>query len=317
MVMAISSSGPELREQLAGWTAQGLIDAEQAARIAAAPVPGPAPRRLPLVVEALGYLGAVLGVIAALVAARELLPTVTVGVQLAFAGAAAVVLLLVGIMLPTRGQPALGRLRSVLWLTSAVALAAAAALLTGPHFGDMGPVARPLVTEAVVTAYAVVLWWRSRATLQHLAAFAGTAALATTALAQTGDLYDNWRVGTALWVLSLLWGITVHRGYLVPRTAGYVAAGIGLLVGAQLTILVQPGTEVLAIATVAGLLAAGVALRRVLLLGLGAVGAVVMFPQAAHRYLPGGLGAAAAVLAAGVVILGIALWLARTRTKPS
>jgi hypothetical protein len=293
MVMVVSSSEPELREH------------------------GPAPRRLPLVVEALGYLGAVLAVIAGLIAALQLWPTITVGAQLAFAAAAAAALLLVGIMLPTRSQPAMGRLRSVLWLTSAAALAAAGALLTGPHFGNMGPAARPLVTEAAVTAYAVILWWRSRATLQHLAAFAGTAALAATALAQTGPVYDNWRVGAGLWVLALLWGITVHRGYLVPRTAGYAVAGVGLLVGTQLTILELSGAQPLAIVTVAGLLAAGVALRRVLLLGLGALGAVVMFPQVASQYLPGGAGGAAAVMAAGVVILGVALWLARTRTKPS
>jgi hypothetical protein len=276
----------------------------------------PGPQRLPLVVEALGYLGAVLAVMAGLIAARQLLPTITVGGQLAFAGAAAVVLLLAGLMLPITSQPALARLRSVLWLTSALSLAAAGALLTGPHFGNMGPAARPLVTEAVVTAYAVILWWRSRAALQHLAAFAGTAALAATAIAQTGEAYDNWRIGAGLWVLSLLWGVTVYRGYLVPRTAGYVAAGIGLLVGAQLT-MELPAGQALAIATVAGLLAAGVALRRVLLLGLGAAGAVVMFPQVTERYLPGGAGGAAAMLAAGLVILGVALWLARTRTRPS
>jgi hypothetical protein len=87
MAMTVSPAGPELREQLAGWTARGLIDAEQAASIgaaeaaraaAAAATPaagetGAAARRLPLVVEALGYLGAVLAVIAGLTAARQLL----------------------------------------------------------------------------------------------------------------------------------------------------------------------------------------------------------------------------------------------------
>jgi uncharacterized membrane protein len=129
MVMAVSSSGPELRERLAGWMAQGLIDGEQATQIEAAeagPVPGPAQRRLPLAAEALGYLGGVLAVMAGLISARSLWPTIPPGTQLAFAGIAAAALLAVGILLPARSQPALGRLRSVLWLTSAAALAAPA-----------------------------------------------------------------------------------------------------------------------------------------------------------------------------------------------
>jgi hypothetical protein len=75
-----------------------------------------------------------------------------------------------------------------------------------------------------------------------------------------------------------------------------------------------PAGQALAVMTVAGLLAAGVALRRVLLLGLGAFGAIAILPQVAIRYLPGGAGAAAAVFAVGLVMFGVALWLARART---
>jgi hypothetical protein len=362
--MPESVSGPELRDQLSGWMAQGLIDAGHAARIAAAeaarpaaPAAGPAPagvsgaadpaaagvsgaagpaaagvsgpvgaagpagsapgaasRRLPLVVEALGYLGAVFAVGAGFIAVRQIWPAIPASAALALVGVAATALLLAGIMLRTADHPAFGRLRSVVWLTSTVSLAAAVGLLTGPQFWDLGPVGRPLVTEAVVTAYAVMLWWRSRATLQHLAAFAGTAALLGTGIAQAWpSVILPWGYGFGLWVLSLLWGMGVHRGYLVPRTAGYAAAGIGLLVGAQLT-MDLPAGQALAVMTVAGLLAAGVALRQVLLLGLGAFGAIAILPQVAIRYLPGGAGAAAAVFAVGLVMLGAALWLARART---
>jgi hypothetical protein len=339
MAMTASSSGPELDERLAGWMAQGLIDAGQAERIGVAEaarhaVPPATPRRLPLVVEALGYLGAVLAVMAGLIAVRQLLPAISVGAELAFAAAAAGVLLVAGIMLPVKDgavmggavkdgaakdgaaqdRAALGRLRSVLWLGSVASLAAFAGLVTGPHFGNLGPAARPLLAEAVATGYAIALWWRSRGTLQHLAVFAGAAALAGTGITQIWDGYPPWQLGLGLWMLSLLWGLAVHRGYLVPRTAGYAAAGIGLLVSTQLNMDLAAG-QALAVVTVAGLLAAGVALRRVLLLGLGAVGAIVILPQVADRYLPGGVGAAAAMFAAGMAILGAALWLARRRAK--
>jgi hypothetical protein len=75
----------------------------------------------------------------------------------------------------------------------------------------------------------------------------------------------------------------------------------------------QAAGQALAITTVAGLLAAGVALRRLLLVGLGTVGAIAILPQVLSRYLPAGVGAAAAVFAVGLVMLDVALWLARSR----
>jgi hypothetical protein len=322
--MARSASGPALLEQLTRWTELGLIDAGQAAGIEAAEAsraaspqpasPQPAPRRQPLVVEALGYLGAVLAVVAGLIAARQLWPHVPAGTELACAAVAAIVLLVAGALLQTRDQPPLGRLRSVLWLLSAGSLAAAVGLLTGHHFGNLALTSSLLVTEAVATAYAAVLWWRFRRALQHLAVFGGTVALIGTAIAREWPGVMPWGFGAALWALSLLWGIAVWRGRLVPLAAGYVAAAVGLLAGAQ-TAMGPPAGVVLAVATVAGLLAAGVALREVLLLGFGAVGTIVILPEVATRYLPSRVGAAVAVLAVGLIMLGVALWLARTRQR--
>jgi hypothetical protein len=307
--------GNELRDQLAGWVADGLIEPGQAARIQAAPDGGAAaPHRRPLVVEGLGYLGAVLAVVAGFVALRQLWPGFPPSAGLAFAAAAAVVLLLAGINLRTDRQPAFGRLRSVLWLTSAASLAATVGLATDPDFGNLSSISSLLVTEAAFTAYAVVLWWRSRATLQHLAAFAGAAALTGTAIAQVWSGPANWLPGLGVWVLSLAWMVAVNRGNLAPQTAGYAAAGIGLLVGAQLTMDLAAG-QVLAVLTVAGFIVAGVMLHRLLLLGLGAVGALWLLPQTAARYLAGGAWAATAVFLVGLVLLGIALWLARRGPK--
>jgi hypothetical protein len=332
--MAGRTAAPGLGGQLDDWIAQGLIDAGQAARIRAAqearaveaaqpgppdggvarPVPGGASRRLPLVVEALGYLGAVFAVAAGLIATRQLWRDVPAGAELAFAGVAASALQLVGAMLRTSTSPAFARLRSVLWLLSAACVAAFTGLLIGPGFWEMSPASGLLVTEAVVTVYAVTLWWWSRAALQYLAAFAALAALAGTSVGEAWPGLHTWGAGLAVWVLSLLCGLAAHRGLLAPRTAGFAAAGIGLLVGAQLT-MILPAGQVLALATVAGLLTAGVAVRRVLLLGLGAVGALLILPQVADRYLAGGAAAAMAVFLVGLVMLGVAVWLARARAN--
>lgn len=268
--------------------------------------------RLPLVVEALGYVGAGLAVVAGIIAVRQLWPTITAGAALTFAGVTAAVLLRAGLVLRTDANPPLERLRSVMWLASTAGFAAFAGLLVGPGFWDVGPGARALVAEAAVTVYAVLLWWRSRATLQHLAAFVATAALTATSIEKAWSGSQPWGLGLGVWVLSLLWAGAVHRGYLPPPTAGFAAAGIGLLVGAQLT-LERAAGQVLAVMTVVGLLAAGVAARRMLLVGLGAIGAVVVLPQVISRHLHTGAGTAAAVFFAGLVMLGVALWLARAR----
>ena len=301
-------------DQLAGWVEDGLIDARQAARIQAVPAGGAAPRRRPLVVEGLGYVGAVLAVVAGFIALRQLWPAMPPSAGLAFAASAAVVLLLAGFFLRTDGHPAFGRLRSVLWLGSAVSLGVTVGLATGPDFGNLSSIASLLVTEAAFTVYAAGLWWRSREALQHLALFAGAAALTGTAIAQAWSGPSHWLPGVGCVGAGAGWGIAVNREYLAPQTAGYASAGIGVLVGAQMSMGLAAG-QVLAVLTVAGLIAAGVVLRRLLLLGLGSVGALVLLPQTAARYLAGGAWAAAAVFLAGLVMLGVALWLARRATK--
>jgi hypothetical protein len=53
-------------------------------------------RRAPLIVEALGYLGGILAVIAGFVAVGQLWPDIPTGAQLAFAAAGAVLLAAAG-----------------------------------------------------------------------------------------------------------------------------------------------------------------------------------------------------------------------------
>lgn len=332
--MSQSSGEAALHAQLTRWQAAGLIDAGQAAGIEAAEArqaadPGrgrpPAPpvsSRRAIVVEALGYLGAVLAAMAGFIAVRDLWPGIPAGAGLALAGGTAIVLLAAGLIAgrtalsQPAGQPALRRLRSVLWLASAGALTAFCVVLTGPSFAGSGMTARLLVTEAVTAGYLAVLWRRSQAPLLHLAVFAAAAALDGTAIGRAWPGAAGWAPGPGVWALALLWGLAVYRGWLASATAGYLAAAAGLLAGAQLSIA-PAGGPALAVATVAGLLAAGVLARRVLLVGAGGLGALVLLPQVASRYLPPGAAGAVAVLAAGLVILAAALWLARRQAGPA
>jgi len=305
------SSGAELRKHLDRWVAEGLIDTAQATRIETAETPAagspaagspaagsPASgsraagsratgSRAPLVAEALGYAGGVLAIAAGLYLVRDLWPNLSTGAVLAFAAAACAALGAGGAAVRATSDPALRRLRSVLWLLSTVSLAAFAGTLADQVWG-FGPTSTTLVTAAVSAAYGAALWWRTRAVLQHLAVFASLAVLAGTVVARLDPGLGAWGPGLAIWAMSVLWGVAVLRGYLPPVVTGYIAAGIGLL-------------------------AAGVLLRQAWLVVLGALGVLLVTPQITTRYLPMSAATPVAIFVVGVVLLGSAVWLARRR----
>jgi hypothetical protein len=216
-----------------------------------------------------------------------------------------------GAALRTPGSPPARRLRSVLWLLSTASLAAFMGIL-GNQVWQLSPAGTTMVAAAAAGVYGAAQWLRTRAVLQHLAVFASAAVLVGTAVAQLG--LGNWALGLGIWTLSALWGGAVSRGYLLPRGAGFFAAGFGLLVGIQFAMDVPAG-HLLALATVAGLLAGGVLLREVWLAGLGAVGVLLVVPQTAERYLPESAAAPLAVFVAGAVLVGSAVWLAKRRAR--
>ena len=261
--------------------------------------------------EALGYAGGVLAIAAGIYMAGELWPGLSTAGVLAFAAVACVVLGAGGAAVRSTAIPSLRRLRSVLWLLSTVSLAAFTGTLAD-QVGKFSPDSTTLITAAATAAYGTALWWRTRAVLQHLAVFASLAVLVGTAVDWLWPHVGAWAPGLGIWGLSAVWGVAVLRGYLPPVVTGYIAAGIGLLAGAQLSMQVAAGYA-LAVATVAGLLAGGVLLRQAWLVALGAFGVLLVTPQITTRYLPMSAAAPLAIFVVGVVLVGAAVWLARHR----
>jgi hypothetical protein len=305
-----------LREQLARWTAAGLIDSEQADRIEAAEREHDAAlprRRLPLVAEVLGYVGAVIAITAIVVTVHQIWKHVPAAVELAIPGVIAVGLLLAGAALRTDGDLALARLRSVLWLLTTAGAAAFVAVLTRRYLHLAGTDVA-LATTAAWLVCAVPLWWLTKSAIEHLAAFGGAVAMLETVIDQIDPHAGSFAFGIALWVLALAWGIAVSRGYLVPASIGMLLSGTGVLAGAIIAMDHAAGV-LLAITTVAGLFVAGILLHRVPLIAVGAVGTLYVVPDAANEYLPGSVAAPLAVAAVGLVLFGVALWLAMQRRK--
>jgi len=314
--MAESPDPGALREQLARWAAAGLIDPDQADRIEATEreravaLPG---RRLPLVAEVLGYVGAVIAITAIVVTVHQIWKHVPTAAEMATAGVIAVGLLLVGAALRTDTDPALARLRSALWLLSMACAAAFVAVLTGRYL-QLADADGALMTAAASLVYAVPLWWRNRSGLQHLAAFGAAVAVFETGIDRIDPRAGALPFGIALWVFALAWGIAVSRGRLVPAPIGMLLSGAGALAGAIIAMGHAAGV-LLAMTTVAGLFACGVLMHQVPLIGIGAVGTLYVVPDVVTRYLPGSVAAPLAVAVVGMVLLGIALWLARQRKE--
>jgi hypothetical protein len=306
-----------LREQLARWTATGLIGADQASGIEAAEraliVSAPR-RRLPLIAEVLGYVGAVIAITAAGVVIHQFFRHIPPAVELAFAAIVAIGLTAAGAALRAGAEPAFARLRSVLWLLATAGAAGFVAILSRRylHLSDSNAM---LLSEGAWLACAISMWWRTRSGVQHLAMFAAAAALAETIVDRVHPNVGTFGVGLVLWTVAAAWGLAVDRGFLVPRTTGLVLSGVGVLAGAILTMDEAAVGQVLALVTVTGLLVAGILLRRVLLIAFGGVGTLYVVPDAASRYLPGSVAAPLAVAVVGLMLFGIALWLARTRRK--
>jgi hypothetical protein len=338
-VTDMSELRSELTEQLARWTAAGIIDETQAIRIGSAERAGSEPREasagtgagpghvghapasesapqrprrsLPLVVEVLGYVGAVIAISAAFVVVRQLWPNVPSAATLPFTAIAAIVLMAAGAALAGRGDAAFGRLRSVLFLLSTAAAGGFAAILASDVL-KLSDMSVALLAEGTWAVVAVALWWRNRSGPQLLALYGGLATLLITSMNQVIPNLTVVGAGVGIWTLSAAWGIAAGRGYLAPQRIGLAAGAAGILVGAILT-MDNPAGQALALLTVAALLVAGIATARVMFIGIGAAGTLWVVPDTAGRYLPGSVAAPLAVTIVGLVLLAIALWLARRR----
>ncbi|MGZ4603149.1 MAG: DUF2157 domain-containing protein [Kineosporiaceae bacterium] len=322
----------DLHTSLQRWVDEGLLDPDQAERIEAretgrtpAPLapsvqqprvvpPGRGGPRLAYVVEALGYLGATLAVIAGFVTVGELWPDVPTSAQLGFAAAGAVALAAAGFVVPAHRNEAFARLRSVLWLLSTVCVATFAGLL-GSQVLDLAD-HTTLLFAAVPTAAVACGWWLlDRVALQHVAMFAALTLTAVGIVLAAAPDIASWWLGLTAWAFSAVWVWCAWRGLVPPRQTGLVVAVVGLVVSSQMMMDSAVGT-LLALGTVAGLLTAGVLARQMWLLAAGAVDTLLTVPGAAGRYLPESLAAPLAVFLVGVVLVGIALWLARRSRQP-
>jgi hypothetical protein len=317
--------GGELPALLERWVASGIITSEQAERIradaAARPAPAghpapagqperPAPRGASLVTEAIGYLGGVIVLVGLGLVLGQLWDDLSIGTRLGVAGGATAILLAAGAAV-RRGLGAAGhRLRAVLWLAGVAALAGFLGLAGAEAFEWDGELVS-LFVGGGCAAVGAALWWWHRHVLQHLATMVSTAAAAASAAALLPD--SGNLPGLAIWGVGSCW-VGLALGGWLPWRAGTVLGAIASIVGA-VTVAGQDWGALLALGTVAGLVVAAVRMRELVLLGVAAVGTLVVLPVVIDRLFPGVLAAAIVLVVVGLLLVLVAVATARRRSR--
>jgi Predicted membrane protein (DUF2157) len=312
---------PDLTQRLARWVARGLLTREQADRILAAEPPPVAPASRPvhrprpgsLVTEALGYVGGVLVLAAVVTIAGRYWSGLGVAGRLWVAFGAAAVLLAAGAVVPVTRGDAAGRLRSVTWLLSTVATAAGLALL-GDEVLRLRGENVTLLAAGGAAVLAAGLWWRHRWLLQHGAVVA-TLAVMVGALAAHLPMDSEYVSGVAVWGVGAVWLLLGWGGIVAARVPAYAFGAVAAVVGAQLAITEWWGA-VLALVTVAAVVAAGAVLRDLVLLAVGAVAALSTVTSVLAEHFPDTLAAPLVLLLAGVLLVAVALVIARRWAHP-
>jgi hypothetical protein len=321
-------SNPAVDALLSRWRAAGLLTADQVDAIAryetaaAAPAPAPPPvavmvptpeagapratRRVPVVAEALGYLGGILAVTGLVLVVARYWPDLAMPARLALSGAGVVAFFVAGRLVDPDRDPALERLRGFAWVASSACAALFAGVVAVDGFDAEAAETITAAAAAAVVAESGLLWlWRARELpFQQLTLFGAIAVLVGSVVALAADVGP---AGIAVWVTGgVLVVIGIRRLAPMPMI-GDVVGGLSMAVGSTLTVVAwaEPALPFV-VATAAALLA--VALVRGPApdvsdqLALGIIGGVTGLQAA-----PGAIGYFAQD--AGV-ITGLAVWLA-------
>lgn len=304
----------EIRDRLARWVAAGLISQEQATRIEqferpAAPPPG-ARHRVPLIAEALGYLGGALALVAAIIVVQDFWADLETWGRLSLLGVATLALLVAGLWVRGSGNPAIERLASFLWALAVGGAAFWGGILAADTF-DAGEEVTALVASGGALALAAPLWWLERRVLQQVAMFA---AVLATLLAAGFNIrgFPEELAGLVVWGVGVTWAFLTWGGLLRPPRAGYALGSAAAVLGPQFAFVDDTAWPLLlGLATAGTLLAFSVAIRQLILLGFAAAGVFLYTPQAVFRWFGDTVGAPVALFLTGVLLLGAALVTAR------
>lgn len=275
----------------------------------------PRVRRIPVVAEALGYVGGALALTALVVLMSMFWSQLGMWGRSGIAAAVGAAGLLGGLALERLDEPAAKRLAHFLLALAAVGVGCA-----------VGFVVDGLVTEnndwpwfagtLTVAACGGFLWVKRPTWLQHLVFGGGVAAAVLCLLPLIPIDGPEWGPGLVLSFVGVVWGALALKGRLAPDNAAYLLASSGILVGILMASS-SDGMGLLAWAVYLGLVASaaliwvGAKLDRLVVLGVAAAGFVMFTIPLLGEVLDIGMGMPIAFLVVGIGLLACAVWATR------
>lgn len=202
---------PSTRSDLDRWRQAELLSEEQVAAIVrfeaereppagTASTPAPVARRstsrVPLVAEALGYLGGALAGVGVVLVAAHYWEDLALAGQLALAAGASIVMFVVGLLVGRLGDPAFDRMRAFVWAASSAAAGTCGVVVVRGGLDSDDAAALVLGGAVAVAAHSGALWRLRDRPVQQLIALGA----AVTAVGSCGALLasDGWW-GFAVW----------------------------------------------------------------------------------------------------------------------
>lgn len=274
-----------------------------------------APRALAMVGEVLGYLGAVLVVVAVSFLVGQRWGSLEVGGRIALVASLLAVVTGAGVVAARAAAAPSQRLASVL-LAASVGLTGWCTWVIGDNllrWGDVSLARSTTLAMAVVACTIAVL--RPRA-VAHLVLLATLAALASAIVAPWMENGDSPIMGAVWMAMGIAWvGLAAAR-VLVPAPPALVAGGLLSLLGTQVASSSGWAGWVLAAGIVIALASIGASLRwhrlKVLIIP-GALTLLVCAPALIHHLFGEAMATWMAVLVTGLGLVGAAIALVRTR----
>jgi hypothetical protein len=308
------TAGGSLEHLLEEWREAGLIRADQMQSILrheSAKVP--APSRIPIAAEAVGYVGAALVVAAVALLIGRRWEELAVGLRIAVLLIPAVACAAAGRWLGSMSEAPLLRLASVLWVLSPAALAGALTVVfvDAMFAGDPPSHGGVFFVSGIVVIWAAIEYALRRTVLQHIVLFVSVLAtvlgVVDLVVAARGRGLSTIVWGLAVWTTAAAWTALGLTARLEPPAVARLIGPVTMLIGSQ---VVRTDAEALGLwfgfATAAVLLVLGVEHTDVVVLLVGAIGLFQWSPQLAVFYLADTLGTEVTLLAVGLLLLGAA-----------
>lgn len=271
-------------------------------------------RRVSLLTEGVGYLGAALVLIGAGVAMGQSWRDFTDwGHVTTFAGIA-LLFLAIGLAVLRIAEHAIRRMIAVVWFVSAGCAAAAAGIAAHDVYGSPGATTAAVIGITIMV-YSGLLWLVQRLELQLIATFIGlTIAVSAEFVTLAGKTGPWLSIALGLWALGIGW-VIVGRQYPEPLWSTVPLGTVIALIGPSFAVWQHGWVFAISIGTAATAMLISVRIRSITLLAAAAFALFGYITTAVVRYFHVSLGVPWTLAVSGVLLLIVTVVMAWLRPE--